>query len=371
MQLFLIILWTLFQAWPVQAVKNATNISVGFDLKDSYGTAAISFPNGTSQRIALAYGNQAYRDTLHKLSLWSSQHEAPPYTTPEQRWKDWPRQKERNARKAAGLPASEDVGAISTLVRALKEETEKAVGFSITSAAASVPVFPAIYDEDLYDSFEYIGLEYLQMIQYSYRGPLLTYDPAAALTGHGFALCSNIEHPQECWERDDGFWHEYYYIVDYTKSSLLAYHTGTFSEGAYDIKVAQEYDLFLGSDARFDNLNEDHYWDQVRQVLLTPLLTRSYQMPTKVILVGESSDDPSFREHFDDVLEEFFKDGVPPIFDQDPVYVQAKGAAEFVRRSAYLPKPTKPQMVASTSDMDLSRNYKGQTSAQKVVVAGL
>ncbi|KAM0811074.1 hypothetical protein AB5N19_11430 [Seiridium cardinale] len=212
---------------------------------------------------------------------------------------------ERKARKAAGLPASEDVGAISSLVRALKEETEKAVGFSITSAATSVPLFPAIYDEDLYDSFKYIGLEYLQMIQYSYRA-----------------------HPQACWEKDDGFWHEYYYIVDYTKSSLLAYHTGTFSEGAYDIKVAQEYNLFLGSDARFDNPNEDHYWDGVRQVLLKPLLARSYQMPTKIILVGESSDDPAFREHFDDVLEESVKDAVPPIFDQDPVYVRAKGAAD-------------------------------------------
>ncbi|KAK6086219.1 hypothetical protein SCUP234_02432 [Seiridium cupressi] len=371
MQLFFIILSTLFQAWPVQALEKATNISVGFDLNDSYGTAAISFPNGTSQRIARVYGNQAYRDTLHKLSLWSSQHEAPPYTTPVQRSKDWPRQQERKARKAAGLPASEDVGAISSLVRALKEETEKAVGFSITSAAASVPLFPAIYDEDLYDSFEYIDLEYLQMIQYSYRGPLLTYEPAAALAGHGFALCSNIAHPQACWKKDDGFWHEYYYIVDYTKSSLLAYHTGTFSEGAYDIKVAQEYNLFLGSDARFDNPNEDHYWDGVRQVLLKPLLARSYQMPTKIILVGESSDDPAFREHFDDVLEEFFKDAVPPIFDQDPVYVQAKGAAEFVRRSAYLPKPTKPQVVDSKSKMYIHRDYKGQENVQKVFVAEL
>lgn len=76
MQLIISILWTLFQVWPVQAIENAANVSVGFDLKDSYGTAAISFSNGTSRKIAVAYGNRAYRDTLHKLSLWSSQHEA-------------------------------------------------------------------------------------------------------------------------------------------------------------------------------------------------------------------------------------------------------------------------------------------------------
>lgn len=279
--------------------------------------------------------------------------QSPPYTTPAQRWKDWPRQQERQARKAAGLPASEDVGAISTLVRTLKEETEKAIGFSITLAAASVPIFPALYDEDLYDSFEYAGLEYMQIIQYSYRGPLLTYEPAAALAGHGFALCANMVRPQECWEKDDGFWREYYYVVDYTKSSLLAYHTSTFSQGAYNLHAMQEYDLFLGSDSRFDNPDEDYYWDGVRQVLLKPLLAMSRRPPTKIILVGESAGDPAFLEHLDQVLKEFFKDGdgVPPIFDQDPVYVQARGCAEFVRRAAYLPKPTKPEVVRGGSDI--------------------
>jgi hypothetical protein len=124
----------------------------------------------------------------------------------------------------------------------------------------------------------------------------------------------------------------------------------------------------LREDVRFDNPNEDYYWDGVRQVLLVSLLKMSYEVPTTIILVGESSNDPAFRERLDGILEEFFKDGVPPIFDQDPVYVQAKGAAEFVRRSAYLPKPRKPDMVDSTSDMDLYRSYKGETSVQNVLI---
>lgn len=94
-------------------------------------------------------------------------------------------------------------------------------------------------------------------------------------------------------------------------------------------------------------------------------------MPTKIILVGESSRDPAFRERFDDVLGEFFKDDVPPIFDEDPIYVQAKGVAEFVRRSAYLPKPVKPLMVSSTWEKDLYKGYGGQTSVQKVIFAKL
>lgn len=70
---------------------------------------------------------------------------------PNERWGDWPRRQERKLRKTVGLPASGDVGNISTLVRELKEATGKYLGVSIQSASACIPTFPAIYDEDLYE----------------------------------------------------------------------------------------------------------------------------------------------------------------------------------------------------------------------------
>lgn len=55
---------------------NPENITVGFDLKVSYGTAAISYPNGTSREIACIQGNEQYKKTLQKLSSWDATHYA-------------------------------------------------------------------------------------------------------------------------------------------------------------------------------------------------------------------------------------------------------------------------------------------------------
>lgn len=324
-------------------------------------------------RILGANSLYGHPDTTRKIPKFSSHaqrpltRDRPPYYWPAERWNDWPRQQCRKIRKAFGFPASGDVGALSTVVRALKEETEKAIGFSITSAAASVPYFPAIYDDDMYDLFEYVGLEYAQLIRYSYRGPLLTYAPVTALAGHGFGVCPNITHPQECWKRDDGFWNEYYYVVEYTRSSLLAYHTLTYSDGVYGTIVDEEHSLDLGSEAQSGGPDGEDYWDEVREVLLAPLLRRTYRMPSRITIVGESAHDPAFRDHLQIVLEDFFKDGVPPIYDEDPVYVQAKGAAELVRRSAYLPRPARPEMEGSISETDPKGRFEKALGTQKVL----
>lgn len=56
--------------------QNPGNISVGFELKDSYGTAAISYPNGTHQSIALVEANDDYKTVMRELFLSSSVHTA-------------------------------------------------------------------------------------------------------------------------------------------------------------------------------------------------------------------------------------------------------------------------------------------------------
>lgn len=48
---------------------NPQGIAVGFDLKYSYGTAAISYPNGTAKEVARVSSNDCYRDPLRKLPL--------------------------------------------------------------------------------------------------------------------------------------------------------------------------------------------------------------------------------------------------------------------------------------------------------------
>lgn len=226
-------------------------------------------------------------------------------------------------------------------------EVENALGFQIGSASVSIPRIPAIYDEDIYDSFEYVGLEYLQVIRsYSMHGKLFTSGSSAALAGHGLAVCPNITHPETC--REGKRLKDVYYVVDYSKSSLFAYHTRTFPEGAYDIYEVVEFDPRLGSDSIDDNPSPEYYWEGVRDLLLKCLLTWYYKIPSAVVIVGESAEIPAFRRVLNETLREFFKDDLPIFHDKDALYSQAKGVAEFMRRWQYRPKPWKPESSFST-----------------------
>jgi hypothetical protein len=257
------------------------------------------------------------------------------------------------------LPASDDVGTLSTLIRELKSEAEKVPRLNIKSASACVPHLPGIYDEDLYDSFEFAGMEFIQLFSTSYHGRLLVYESPAALAGHELSVCPNIEQPQKCWTDDTLV--DNYYVVDYTKSSLFAYHTGTSRVGVYHTYDTVVFDLDLGLDARHNSADEEYYWEEVPKVPLKPLLEISHRPPSIIILVGDCSNDATFRNVLDGILKSWFKDNVPRIIDTDPVYTQAKGVAELVRRSVYLPKPRKPECVYPTSMRFWQEDIRSQT----------
>ncbi|KAI0385541.1 hypothetical protein F5Y04DRAFT_276874 [Hypomontagnella monticulosa] len=355
-----LIAYLILSAWfgLALASENPHGVGIGFDLKYSYGTAALSYLNGTIKEIVRVNTTDEYQKTIRKLSFHAFTHFAPPYPGPAQRLRDWPRQNLRKFRKSIGRPASQDVYQISTLVRDLKHATEEILGFSIQAASASVPNIPAIYDEDLYDSFEYVGLEYIQIIPNpSYEGRLLLFEPFAAIAGHGFGLCPDIENPMICWE-GDGFT-DSYWVVDYTKSSLFASYLRTFSSGPYSGIDSAAHSYWLGSDAR-SNTDEDFYWREVSSVLFSPLLKSDCRQPSKIIVLGESSTDEKFREVFYNVSRRYFGDDIPPIFDGDPVYSSAKGVAELVRRSVYLPKPERPESIPQEASWPPKTGPKGE-----------
>jgi hypothetical protein len=65
-----------FLAVLVMGAGNDGGLGFGFDLKYSYGTVAISYANGTLQEIARVDSGPQYQDTIRRLSLWSSEHDA-------------------------------------------------------------------------------------------------------------------------------------------------------------------------------------------------------------------------------------------------------------------------------------------------------
>jgi hypothetical protein len=261
----------------------------------------------------------------------------------------------RRFRKWLGLPSSEDVRIISVMIKDLQEKAQDVLGFEVKSAGASVPQYPAVYDEDIADAFDYIRLDYLQIVWTNWQYTYLTYDNMAALAGHNFGLCPDIKNASTCW---NGTLQDTYYIVHYTKTEVRASYVDISSMGAYTLSDSTIISHTLGSDARYETPNEDDYWMELRIILLEPLWWWR-RRPSKIILAGESVKEPGFKHHLVMIMMEFFGIEVPPIFDEDPEYVDAKGVAEFLRRRKYLPEPRRPSSV-STGVRDDGRDRKGQ-----------
>jgi hypothetical protein len=51
-------------------------IHIGFDLKPTYGTSAVAYPNGTLVGVAYVEGSDDYKNAMRTLSLESSTHPA-------------------------------------------------------------------------------------------------------------------------------------------------------------------------------------------------------------------------------------------------------------------------------------------------------
>ncbi|KAI9785905.1 MAG: hypothetical protein M1839_008171 [Geoglossum umbratile] len=311
---------------------------VGFDLTSPYGTAAISYPNGTIVNVAKIDASSSYQEMMSRLSLDSSRHLHPPYNSLKDYFRDRPRQLAREARKAAGLPATSDVGELAQLILSLRSSVETYLsGRKISGAVATIPHLPALYQEDLEDAFEYAGLIYIPYYPYWFGG--VFYETAAVYAANGFGLCSDYKDPVSCDHERKNPPHqprnENVLCVSYTRGMLASTWA---SEGMGFAFPASEgpivADLSLGWDKRDENPREEYYWAGVRDAIIKPVLEANKYIPretNKILLHGDCALDESFRK----VLEEAVESVLPKktdIFELDPVYSAGRGAAEMAKQ---------------------------------------
>lgn len=250
-------------------------------------------------------------------------------------WDDEPRQQLRKLRKRIGLPASADVGNIADLLAALRDKANDFVQEKFTTAVATIPHLVAVYNEDITDALEHVGLNMHGIWYYEH----LVYETISAYAGLGLGLCRNYTNAADCldtqreWERD------IIMPVLYTRSAL----TMSFApvRGAYFLwepSYRHRVDFDLGSDklASLQTPEEvKRYWSQVRTKLVEVMVERpAYDKPHKIILMGESASDPEFVRNLWLALATVM-DRAPVLLDADPLFAAAKGAAEFAKRAPY------------------------------------
>lgn len=99
-----------------------------------------------------------------------------------------PRRAARVALKTLGLPASYEVGVLAQVIRHLRSQLESDFGISISEAVFTSSHLLALYQDDLEDAAENVGIKYVTPA--SQFKPIL-WETAAAYAGHGLGLCKH------------------------------------------------------------------------------------------------------------------------------------------------------------------------------------
>lgn len=331
--LLILVTWTLLRSLPRKQHHLAIThkFGIGFDLSPSYGTVAVSYPNGSIRSIARVEGSEAYREMMSRLSLRSSEHLHQPYENVGDAINDYPRLTLRNVRKRLGLPASRDVGILADMIRALRDEASCFVGEPVSVGAVSIPHLAALYGEDLYDAFEHLSLVWLDILPSWNYNPV--YASLAAYAGNGLGLCEEYRNVAECNDEESRMPGRWVLCVSYTHTSLITSQARL--SDAYGIQDFPRFEsMHLGYDAR----HGDSYWDAVRNMLRSPVVESSPRRNVAMVLVyGDATEKPEFREALRQVIDDVI-DGEPVIVDQLPEFSAARGAAELAKRAIFKPK---------------------------------
>ena len=253
---------------------------------------------------------------------------SPPYASLGDLWNDIPRQRERDARKQKGLPASNDVAVIATLLKAIKDVAEASVGASV-SALVSFPALPGLYQEDIFDAAYHIGLEGLAKGLARHPHELI-----AAYAGHGYDLCKSYNPVKRCVPDDGGsFTTRTVLLAEYTQTALLLHLEGL--NGAVELSWPNMYLQMLFDLGSSRTPDEQDIRNSVLHFLYHHYNERLGRGPPNmtVILVGDpdSVGDGKVQRATKIVLEALGAHA--EVLAENSAYVAARGAAEMAWRA--------------------------------------
>ncbi|PGH10218.1 hypothetical protein AJ79_05473 [Helicocarpus griseus UAMH5409] len=309
------------------------NFSVAFSLQSSYTAAAVIFTNddGTLETVTDALqGGTSYRKVMAKLSLYSSQHNAPPYTNEQQYWTDIPRRIRRALRKKSGLPASREVGVLGRQIRKLRRKIESDLSIRVKDAPIAVQHLVALYQDDVEDVAHYAGIEYSEPSGLFH--PVL-WESGSAYSGYGFGFCKNYTDEEQCRAED----------IDRPRIRVFAVHYSRAALGVSMVEVSSgvhpwepDYrhneNFTLGADAVDSYSSDIDYWADVKAALLDIMVPWTIlKKPEKILLTGDMVRGEKFMHVLKTTVEGHLG-YVPPIYSDDATVVVAKGAAEMRRR---------------------------------------
>lgn len=203
------------------------------------------------------------------------------------------------------------------------------LGQRICSVVVSFSYSTALYEEDISDALKYASLEPLT----DWSLQLQPHQLSAASGGVGLGLCKHYEDFEKCKQEEKDLPYEQVLAISYTEDALEV-SLAALKSAYHPFKPEDRYliDWALGENSMESYSRADAYWIVVRR----RILELSYsEYPNKhitaVVLLGESAQNEEFQKNVADALHEF-QDDLPVIHRAGPLYLAARGAAEYAKR---------------------------------------
>ncbi|KAF7173090.1 hypothetical protein CNMCM6106_007243 [Aspergillus hiratsukae] len=178
------------------------------------------------------------------------------------------------------------------MIRELKLKVEDALSVPLATLpiVVSTPHLIALYEEDIHDAFDYLGLPFPEDI-YKRRSWAWVRDTGAALAGYGDYLCSDYRDYEACASEIHSMPLARVISILYTENAVKVLQTSVKSAhivlGFWD----DEDQWTLGYASR----DEEGHWDRLALRLMEWKQKRPTSLlPDRVVLFGESATDETF-----------------------------------------------------------------------------
>jgi len=207
-----------------------------------------------------------------------------------------------------------------------------------TSASVTTLHLVALYDEDLHDAFEYIGLEYLTF-PIGWAGHHILYETSAAYAGYGFGLCADYTRPKACEEELNAMPRTAVMAVFFTPNVLtvsLSVLKSAYGLWEPDYRYLIDFELGYGGEDAADAVEDGRgYWEKVKMRLeQIMVLNPFYDRPAKVVLMGDCVGSEMFQQTLLTVLGEQMEE-LPETLNIGSEVVAARGVAEMAKRMLF------------------------------------
>ncbi|PGH34118.1 hypothetical protein GX50_03081 [[Emmonsia] crescens] len=326
---------------------------IGFDITDSYGTAAIRYHNGSVQNLARVDGDEDFQALIRKLAAGPPALDCSRSLSGWRKFLCWKSHMQRRLNKGRGLPATPDVGTLAVLFENLRLAVDDELGEGSCTRAlfALFPTLPGLTYEDFLDAVEYASLD---RVESPYSQDYVS-EVSAASGAMGFGICRNYTDVYGCLDEESWMPYEQRLFLSFTNTSFTAINS-YFRSAFYPHPTSTQLRFDLGR-ASFPDNDEDAqriYWQRIRDTIVKVGL-QGLALPSVLFLVGDHAADPMFQKTLDEALQDMFprhRDDVAGLRrtleerGQDVVetssldysFLGARGAANFAKRSLEAPR---------------------------------